>query len=79
MTTHVTTHNPVRTDVAPLSHELAVAPARPSRRWAQVGVLAGLPSIAALVASYGIDSIYDKEIAGDAGASPRTWSTRPAS
>ena len=68
MTTHVTTHNPVRTDVPGLPQELAVAPTtRPGRGWARVGVLAGVTSIAALVASYGIDSIYDRELAGDAG------------
>jgi len=67
MSTHVTTHNPARADVPQLPQEVAVT-TRPSRRWAQVGVLAGLTSMAALVASYGLDSIYNPDLAGDAEA-----------
>jgi hypothetical protein len=68
MTTHVTTHNPVRSDVAPPQELAAVPTSRPSRGWARTGVLAAVTSFGALVASYGIDSIYDPELAGDAPA-----------
>ncbi len=52
MTTHVTTHNPVRTDLPQTPQGLDVTPStRPSRGWARIGVLAGLASFGALVAS----------------------------
>jgi len=67
MTTHVTTHNPVRTDV-PAPQELAVAPtARPGRLWAVAGLLGGLSAVGAFVSAGMVGSVYNNDFKGDTG------------
>jgi hypothetical protein len=65
--TTVTTHNPVRTDLADTG-----APTRPTRRtsrgWAFAGVAAGVLGIGTMVSSSMINAVYDKSIAGDEDA-----------
>ncbi len=66
MTTHISTRNPVRSDVA-------VAPGQPDeahttaplRNWALAGVGAGLAGIATIVTSSMVGSVYNKELVGD--------------
>lgn len=59
MTTHVTTTNPVRTDVT----GIPVA-ARASRSWAYAGIGAGLAGIATIVTSSMVDVVYREEFNG---------------
>lgn len=59
MTTHVTTHNPVRTDLTP------VTTPRPTRRWAAAGIGAGLAGIGTIVGSSMVNAVYDPDLAGD--------------
>lgn len=63
MTTHVTTHNPVRSDVT-----TGAASARTSRTWALAGVGAGLTGVGAILTSSLVDAVYDPSIQGDAAA-----------
>ena len=63
MTTHITTSNPVRSDV---TH---VAPARTTRRtWALAGIGAGVAGIGTIVTSGMINAVYDPDLAGDTPA-----------
>lgn len=62
MTTHITTENPVRSDV---SHR--VAPTT-SRRWTLAGVGAGVAGIGTIVTSGMVNAVYDPEVAGDPDA-----------
>lgn len=61
MTTHVTTDNPVRSDVSSLDPR----PAGASRSWAFAGIGAGLAGIGTIVSSSMIDAVYDKSLFGD--------------
>lgn len=66
MTTHVTTHNPVRSD---LTTEPAQAPrTSTSRAWAWSGVVAGLAGIGTIAASGMVDAVYDESLFGDGEA-----------
>ncbi len=68
MTTHVTTRNPVRSDVA-LSTSAPTRPAgRSSRGWAYAGLAAGVLGFATMVSSSMISAIYDEKIHDDADA-----------
>jgi hypothetical protein len=58
MTTHVTTHNPVRSDITP------VPATRTSRTWALAGLGAGVAGIATIVTSSMVDVVYRDEFAG---------------
>ena len=60
MTTHVTTHNPVRSDLTPQR----VRATSPSRTWALAGVGAGLAGIGTIVTSSMVDVVYRDEFAG---------------
>ena len=60
MTTHVTTHNPVRSDVTSLRGRAT----GPSRTWALAGVGAGLAGIGTIVTSSMVDVVYRDEFAG---------------
>ena len=62
MTTHITTENPVRSDV--LHH---VAPTT-SRRWTLAGIGAGVAGIGTIVTSGMVNAVYDPEVAGDPDA-----------
>ena len=71
MTTHVTTRNPVRSDleVATANESSAPTPApRPSRTWALAGVGAGLAGIVSIIASGMVGSVYDEDLIGDSSA-----------
>jgi hypothetical protein len=59
MTTHVTTHNPVRSDVTPVSTT------RPSRKWAVAGLLAGVAGVGTMVTSSMVNGVYDESLFGD--------------
>ena len=78
MTTHVTTQNPVRSDVA----EAAAGPARhppyASRGWAFAGIGAGLAGIGTIVTSRMVDVVYDKDFAGTRRRRRDARRTRPA-
>ena len=66
MTTHVTTTNPVRSDV--LTSEEATPgrrTKRPSRTWAVAGIGAGVASAAGIVSSGMVSAVYDRDLAGD--------------
>jgi hypothetical protein len=62
MTTHISTHNPVRSDVTP-----SFAP-RTSRRWTLAGIGAGVAGIGIIVTSGMVNAVYDPEVAGDPDA-----------
>lgn len=64
MTTHVTTDNPVRSDVSPLTPRSA----RASRSWALAGVGAGLAGIGVIVTSGMVNAVYDEKLLGDTPA-----------
>jgi len=59
MTTHVTTRNPVRSDVTDLP---VVTPT--SRAWAFTGIAAGVAGLATIVTSSMVDVVYRDEYAG---------------
>ena len=62
MTTHVTTHNPVRSDVPAA---IATEPtSTSSRTWAIAGIGAGVAGIATIVTSSMIDVVYRHEFGG---------------
>jgi hypothetical protein len=68
MSTHVTTRNPVRSDVTVLADTTGDAPARRSRAWAFAGIGAGLAGIATIVTTSMVDAVYDPAIEGDTRA-----------
>ena len=67
MSTHVTTQNLVRSDVAE-APTAGAGTARASRGWAFAGIGAGLAGIGTIVTSSMVNAIYDKDIAGDPAA-----------
>jgi hypothetical protein len=62
MTTHITTHNPVRTDIS--GSPVRPLPARTSRAWALSGIGAGVAGLATIVTSSMVDVVYRDEFAG---------------
>lgn len=62
MTTHISTSNPVRSDV---TH--AAAP-RTSRTWALAGIGSGLAGIGVIVTSGMVGAVYDPDLVGDTPA-----------
>ena len=80
MSTHVTTRNPVRSDVRLAEDHPAAPVVRPnnSRLWALSGLGAGLLGIATIVTSSMVDVVYRDEFKGPPTASPRRSKTRPA-
>ncbi|MBD3781718.1 MAG: hypothetical protein IE926_02000 [Micrococcales bacterium] len=67
MTTHVTTHNPVRSDLAPEAGPATTENAdTPSRLWSIAGIGAGVAALAAGVSAGMIDPVYDETLRGDA-------------
>jgi hypothetical protein len=64
VSTHVTTQNLVRSDVAEAPVEQA-GTARASRGWALAGIGAGICGVGTVVFSSMVNAIYDKDIAGD--------------
>jgi hypothetical protein len=67
MTTHVTTHNPVRSDVATADPQ-ATAPTSTSRTWAVAGIVSGLAGLGTMVSSMGINAMYDEDLVGNTAA-----------
>lgn len=67
VSTHVTTQNPVRTDLATPLGPAATTSTAP-RAWALAGIGAGVTGIGAIVASGAVDAVYDPDIQGDASA-----------
>lgn len=73
MSTHITTSNPVRSDVPRNDRGqndggLDVSPSRSSRTWALAGIASGVAGIGAIVASSLANAVYDPDLEGDAGA-----------
>lgn len=64
MTTHVTTHNPVRSDLASTTLDTS----RTSRSWALAGIGAGLAGIGTIVTSSMVNAVYDESLRGDSQA-----------
>jgi hypothetical protein len=64
MTTHVTTHNPVRSDLSDVTPDTT----RTSRSWAFAGIGAGLAGLGTVVTSGMVDAVYDPEVAGNSNA-----------
>jgi hypothetical protein len=62
MTTQITTHHPVRSD---LPGAAAGRRTPPSRRWAVAGVGAGLAGIGTIVTSSMVGAVYDQDLHGD--------------
>ena len=68
MSTHVTTQNLVRSDVAEASADRPATRRTSSRGWAYAGIGAGLAGIGTIVTSSMVNAVYDKDIAGDPAA-----------
>lgn len=66
MTTHITTTNPVRSDVTHAAPD-ATTPRR-SRGWAFAGIGAGLAGIGTIVTTSMVDAVYQKDIEGNSAA-----------
>ena len=64
MNTHITTHNPVRSDV-PSGDGAAAATVRPSRAWAVAGIVSGIAGLGTMVSSMGVSAMYDEDLVGD--------------
>jgi hypothetical protein len=62
MTTHITTHNPVRADVPAPGQAPVVA--RSDRRWAFAGIGAGLAGFASIVCTTMVNGVYDQDLVG---------------
>lgn len=68
MTTHLSTHNPVRSDVAPTGVSTSDSATARSRGWALAGIGAGLAGVGTIVTSSMISAVYEPELQGDAAA-----------
>ena len=66
MSTHITTHNPVRSDVSDAAPDTTTP--RRSRGWALAGIGAGLAGIGTVVTTSMVDAVYDKDLAGNSAA-----------
>lgn len=64
MTTHITTDNPVRSDLT----TIAPSGASTSRSWAFAGIGAGLAGIGVIVTSGMVNAVYDEKLLGDTPA-----------
>jgi hypothetical protein len=64
MTTHITTRNPVRSDVTDAVPDTT----RRSRGWAFAGIGAGLAGIGTVVTTSMVDAVYDKDLEGNSAA-----------
>ncbi len=79
MNTHITTHNPVRSDVTAPGGTDAVTPARPSRLWAVAGIVAGIAGLGTMVSSMGINAGYDEDLIGNSVAIAEKMETQTGS
>ncbi|MGB0102400.1 MAG: hypothetical protein WBP61_19130 [Nocardioides sp.] len=62
MTTHVSTSNPVRSDIDTTDR---ASTARPGRAWTLAGIGAGLAGIGTIVTSGMVDAVYHPDVADD--------------
>ena len=62
MTTHITTHNPVRADLPATGS--APAAAATDRRWALAGIGAGLAGIGSIITTTMVNGVYDQDLVG---------------
>jgi len=67
MSTHITTHNPVRSDVTSADGAAAVT-VRRSRGWAVAGIVSGIAGLGTIASSMGINAMYDEDLIGDSAA-----------
>jgi hypothetical protein len=65
MTTNVTTHNPVRSDVTTSGGPAPTGRATSSRSWAVAGIVAGVAGLGSMVCSSMVDAIYDPKLVDD--------------
>jgi hypothetical protein len=68
MTSHISTHNPVRSDIPTSGEEAAATPTPTSRAWAVAGIVAGIAGIGTMVSAMSVNAVYDKDIVGDTAA-----------
>lgn len=66
MTTHVSTHNPVRSDLPTHAEPTSTSTVRPSRAWTLAGIGAAVTSLVAGVGAGMVDAVYDRDLNGDA-------------
>lgn len=78
MTTHVSSHNPVRSDV-PATEAQATQPTPTSRSWAVAGIVAGLAGLGTMASSMGIDAVYDPDLVGNTAAMAEKIETQTGS
>jgi hypothetical protein len=64
MTTHVTTSNPVRSDLSATARTVAPASTH-SRSWAVAGLGAAIAGIGTIVTSTMVNAVYDEDLTGD--------------
>ena len=64
MTTHVTTHNPVRSDLNGAEHVEARPATRTSRTWALAGIGSALLGAGTIVTTSMVDTVYTAEFEG---------------
>ncbi len=67
MSTHITTHNPVRSDVTTPGGQGTATPSR-SRGWALAGIVAGIAGLGTMASSMGINAGYDPDLVGNTAA-----------
>jgi hypothetical protein len=63
MSTHITTHNPVRSDVS--AADPAAPAARRPRSWAVAGIVSGIAGLGTMVTSSMVNAVYDPDLVDD--------------
>ncbi|MDQ4055417.1 MAG: DUF4386 family protein [Actinomycetota bacterium] len=64
MSTHITTHNPVRSDVSSADGTAAVT-VRRSRGWAVAGIVSGIAGLGTMVSAGMVNAVYDPDLVHD--------------
>lgn len=64
MSTHITTHNPVRSDV-PTTGGTESVPAGRSRGWAMAGIVSGIAGLGTMVSAGMVNAVYDPDLVDD--------------
>lgn len=67
MDTHISTHNPVRSDVPTPGSDAGQAAPR-SRTWALAGIVSGIAGLGTMVSSMGVNAGYDEDLIGNSVA-----------
>jgi hypothetical protein len=65
MSTHITTHNPVRSDVPATDGRAPTDPTTASRSWAVAGIVSGLAGIGTMVSAGMVNAVYDPKLVDD--------------